>query len=52
MGEQIVNFTPDPDEKQVFIEVDNDVEFVLDEKKDSELPYMLRFAERDITISE
>ena len=43
MHDQIMNFIPNPDEKQISIEVENDIELILDEKKASKLFYMLNF---------
>ena len=50
--EQIVNFIPDSDEKQVSIELENDIELILEEKKASKLLYMLHLPDRDIALSE
>ena len=52
MCNQIVNFIPDPDEKQVSIEVENDIKLILNEKRASKLFYMLHLTDQDITISE
>ena len=47
-----MNFIPDPDEKQVSIEVENDIELILEEEKASKLLYMLHLPDCDITLSE
>ena len=50
--DQIVNFIPDLEKKQVSIEVENDIELILEEKKASKLLYMLHLPDRDIVLGE